>query len=76
MDKILQILEEMNQAHDYAESRDFLEDGMLDSFDVIELVSRLEDVFHCKIDGLDIMPENFCNLEAIEKTVKKNGGTV
>ena len=33
-------------------------DGLLDSFDIVSLVSILEETYKIKIDGLDIVPEN------------------
>ena len=61
---------------DFASSNDFINDGLLDSFDVVTLVSELEDAYNIIIDGLDIVPENFASTSAILTTVKKNGGTV
>ena len=43
---------------------------------MVALVSELEESFHILIDGLDVLPENFCSLEAIAAMVRKNGGTV
>lgn len=76
MDKILLILQSINPKYDYINSSDFIEDELLDSFDVIELVSGIENEFGISIDGLDILPENFKNLNAIADVIKKNGGTV
>jgi len=76
MKKILEILENLRPEFDFRDSNDFIEDGMLDSFDVIAIVSELEEAFHILIDGLDVLPENFCSVEAIAATVRKNGGTV
>ncbi len=73
-EKILKILKDIRSDSDFENSEDFIADDMLDSFDVIELVSNLEDTFDCKIDGLDIMPENFSNLKAIAEMVVKSGG--
>lgn len=76
MESILEILKNMHPQFDYESSKDFSEDEILDSFDVIELVSCIEDKFNIRIDGLDILPENFCNLEAIKDIIIKNGGAL
>jgi acyl carrier protein len=52
---------------------DFFEEGMLDSFDLVTLCSELDKVFNIHIDGMDIVPENFMNVSAIENLLKKNG---
>ena len=76
MEKILTILNEIKPEYDFTESQDFIMDGYLDSFDVVALVSALEEEYGVLIDALDILPENFCNLEAILLVVKKNGGNI
>lgn len=74
MEIIYGILEELRPEFDFRSSKDFIEDGLLDSFDVISLVSELEDKFDVLIDALDILPENFNSVQAISDIVKKNGG--
>lgn len=74
METIYSILEELRPEFDFRTSKDFIEDGFLDSFDVISLVSELEEKFDVLIDALDIVPENFNSVKAISDIVKKNGG--
>lgn len=76
MNLILQILSGLHPEFDFSASENFIDDGYLDSFDVVALVSELEETFHILINGLDVLPENFCSLEAIAAMVRKNGGTV
>lgn len=76
MEKIYEILENLRPEFNFRESKDFIEDGYLDSFDLISLVSELEETFGCLIDALDIIPENFNSCIAIEAVLKKNGGLV
>jgi acyl carrier protein len=73
MEKIYAILEELRPEFNYRESQDFIEDGYLDSFDVVSLISMLEEEYHISIDGLDIVPENFVNIESICNLLEKNG---
>lgn len=72
-EQIIRILTELRPEFDFTQSSNFIEDGMLDSFDVVTLVSDLDAQFGISIDGMDIVPENFASLEAIEKLLKKNG---
>ena len=74
MDTIKKILEEIRPEFDFAASEDFIEDGYLDSFDLVTLVSELDSTFGISIDGLDIIPENFVSVDAIADMVRKNGG--
>lgn len=70
-EKILEILKDIRPEVDFNDSEDFIEDGYLDSFDMVALVSNLDKTFGISILGEDIIPENFANLEAIENIVKK-----
>lgn len=76
MDKILQILADLRPEFDFTISQNFIDDGYLDSFDVVALVSELEEVFGILIDGLDVLPENFFSLESIAGLVQKSGGVL
>lgn len=76
MDTIYEILEGLRPEFNFKESENFIEDGFLDSFDVISLVSEIEDKFDVLIDALDILPENFNTVNAIAAVIRKNGGTI
>ena len=52
---------------------DFFAEGMLDSFDLVTLVSELDREFDIHIDGVEILPENFRSIEAIEALLKRYG---
>lgn len=70
---IIGILTDLRPEFDFTQSSDFIEDGLLDSFDVVALVSELDSRFGISIDGMDILPENFASIESIEQLLKKNG---
>lgn len=76
MNEIMKMLKELRPEFDFEDSEDFVEDGYLDSFDIISLVSSIEDKYMVKIAGLDVVPENFSSIEAIESLIKKNGGNI
>lgn len=76
MNDILAMLAELKPEFNFEESSDFVMDGLLDSFDIISLTSMLEEKYDITVDGLDIVPENFCSVEAIAGLVKKSGGNI
>lgn len=76
MEKIYEILSSLRPEFDFHASSDFIEDGMLDSFDVISIVTEIEEKFGVLVDALDILPENFSSAEAIAEVIRKNGGTI
>lgn len=69
--KIINILTEIRPEFDFTLEIDFIEQGMLDSFDLITLVAALDDEFGVSIDGLDIIPQNFSSIDSIEELLKK-----
>lgn len=73
MKSVHEILKGIRPEFDFAGSQDFIEDGMLDSFDMMMLVSELDKNFAISIEGADITPENFKNLQTIESLLGKNG---
>lgn len=73
MKSVLEILQEIRPEFDFTTSVDFLEDGLLDSFDLITLVSDLDKNFGISIEGTEIIPENFINVESIQALLAKHG---
>ena len=71
--KIISILSELRPEFDFNEPLNFIEEGMLDSFDIINLVTALDSEFSISIDGMDVLPDNFSSVERIEALLKKNG---
>ena len=70
-EKIAKILNQVRPEFDFSEGHDFIKNGMLDSFDVITLVTSLDEEFGISIEGIDILPENFCTIGAIKRLLSK-----
>lgn len=71
MDELMEILEEMKPDVDFKTCNTLIDDGILDSFDILNLVSELNDAFDIEITPVDIVPENFNSAEALWKMVKR-----
>ncbi len=70
-ERVLEVLEEYcGEALDY-EGDNMMEEGVIDSFTVINIVSELEDVFDIEIDAKYVVAENFRNKEAIIELVRR-----
>lgn len=76
MEKIYEILQEIHPEVNFREVDDFLDKGVLDSFDIMTLVELLEDKFAITVGGKDIIPENFKNTDAIKALIEKCGGVL
>lgn len=72
-EKIIAILNDLRPEFSFTEDVDFIEEGMLDSFDIVSLVDELEEVFGIKIQGIDVIPSNFSTVENIIALLKKSG---
>lgn len=68
---VLSILKELKEDVDFEQCNDFIEAGVLDSFDIVNLVGELEDQFDIEISGRDIIPENFVSVESIENMLER-----
>ena len=73
-EQVIKILTDLRPEFDFTkEGLNFIEEGMLDSFDIVSLVNELDNQYGISIDGLDIVPDNFCSVESIVALLIKNG---
>ena len=61
----MQILNDIRPENTYGEHSDLIGDGLLDSLDMIILVSELEKAFDIHIEGNEVVPENFDSIGKI-----------
>ena len=76
MKSLPELLKEIRPEFDFTASSDFISDGMLDSFDMVTLVATLDKAYGISIQGTDIVPENFKNLQTIESLLRQSGAQV
>ena len=67
--EIIEILQEIRPEFDFSDSENYIDDGYLDSFDLVTLVSEIEAKYGIIVDGLDVVPENFMSVDAICKLI-------
>ena len=63
-EQILELLESIRPDVDFQKEQHLIDDEILESFDVIQIVTTLMDEFDIYIDADDIEPENLNNLDA------------
>ena len=73
-EKLLELLYELKPEIDFAHTSNYIEQHLLDSLDIVVLVTDIEDAFGITIDVNDIVPENFASLEAMLELIEKRGG--
>lgn len=69
MKEIVEILQSIRPGID-VKSTALVDDELLDSFDIVTLVSELIDTFNVDISVEDIIPDNFNSVEAINKLIE------
>lgn len=70
-EKILEILKSVRDDVDFENEKALIDDEILESFDVIQIVTTFMDEFNIFIDADDIEPENLNSFEAICDFVDK-----
>lgn len=71
MEELIKILEDIKPGIDYKNETDLIENKVLDSLKIVQLVGALNDEFDIEITPIDIVPENFKNAEAIYVMIKR-----
>ena len=65
MEKLMQILQEIRPDIDFENETGLIDEGILDSFDVVSIISELDDAFGVQIRISELDPENFNSAESI-----------
>ena len=71
MDELLVLLEDIKPTVDFRTCTGLIDDGYLDSFDILSIVSELNDAFGIEISPVDIIPENFNSAQALWDMVER-----
>lgn len=48
-----------------------LDAAIIDSFDIVNIISALEDKYDVEIDGTDIIPENFFDVNCVVNLIRR-----
>ena len=71
MERLLEILQELHPEVDYSSCDTLVDDGILDSFDIVSLVTEVNDEFDVKIPASEIIPENFNSAEQLWELIER-----
>lgn len=71
MEELLSILKELHPEVDYGVEEHLVDGMILDSFDIVTLISEIHEVFDVTIDAKRIIPENFNSAKALYELVKE-----
>ena len=68
---IIELLEEIRDDLDYATCTTLIDDGMLSSLDIIQIIGALNDEFDISIPATEIVPANFNSVDAMAAMVTR-----
>lgn len=71
MEELLEILNDLNPDVDFENEQHLVEDELIDSFDIIKIISEIADKFDVVISAEYIVPEYFNSASALYGLIKK-----
>lgn len=71
MEKLLEILKSIKPGVDFEKSEDMIEEGLIDSFDVVSIVAKINEEFDIDFTVSEIIPENFKTPKTLYDTIER-----
>ena len=73
-EQIIEILTEICPGVDFEQETSLLDDGLIDSLDIVAVVTDLMDTFDVQLGVDDLTPENFNSVDAICQLIERAQG--
>ena len=70
-EQVLEILREICPGVDFENETALIDDGLVDSLDIVSIVTELMDAFDVEITVEDLQPENFNTVDAIVELIQR-----
>ena len=70
-DELMEILTEIRPDVDFENETSLIDDGILDSMDIVSLVGELDDAFGVTVGVENLLPENFNSVDAMVKLIER-----
>lgn len=71
MEELLEILQGLHPEVDFEKEEHLIDDVILDSFDIITLITEIQENMDVTIGAKDIVPENFNSAKALYDLIKR-----
>lgn len=71
MERLIELLLEIKEDIDYVNEKALIDDELLDSFDILQIISAIDDEFEVSIPAAKVIPENFNSAEALWNMVQE-----
>jgi len=71
MERLLDLLSTLKPDIDFTKNIKLIDDDILDSFDIVNIVGEINDIFDIQIGVEDLLPENFNSINAMMKLIER-----
>ena len=71
MDELLELLTDVRDDVDFATCETLIDDGILASFDILQIISSINETFDVEIPATSIIPKNFNSAKAMFELIQK-----
>jgi D-alanine--poly(phosphoribitol) ligase subunit 2 len=71
MEELLKVLEDVTDEVDFTKEEHLIDDGLLTSFDILQIISALDDAYGISIPASEIVPKNFNSAKAMLALVNR-----
>lgn len=71
MEKLLEILENIKPGVDFKNSKNMIEEGLIDSFDIVTIIANINTEFDIEFGVTEVIPENFATVDALYETIER-----
>ncbi len=69
LDSVIAMLSDINDEVDFKIENKLVDDRILDSFDILAVISAIDDEFDVSVPAKDIVPENFNSAQDIYEMI-------
>lgn len=71
MKELLELLEEVKPGVDFESSQNMIEEGLIDSFDMINIIANINEKFDIDFSVAEIIPENFETVKSLYEAIER-----
>ena len=71
MEKLIELLKGVRDDVDFSECTTLVDEGILYSFDIVEIINLIDEEYGIEIPAIEIVPENFNSVEAILNMIQR-----
>ena len=71
LENVIELLQDVNEDADYDNCTTLVDDRVLTSFDILSIISEIDNTFDVAVPAKDVIPANFNSAEAIRALIER-----